>query len=229
MNNRKVVSSLLDKKRVESGMSDSRMGRMSYENFMSFIRDCDPAEIAKYRHIPFSEENNTLKIPFLGDPYYVHWPEGSVEPGVNSRPDYRVYVLLLRYLEYGQTFSAMKGSILSSWATHADAYLHTVFEEQVLKSAAQMFATREQRDNLEKAVTALGGRCVRDDGITCSFEVFPGENVVIRIHGEPAKAQMSFSPVITEALDMSDQIVLGNLILFKLYKLVNQIDAPVQD
>lgn len=97
----KYLNALLDKKKVEEAVSEKRMGKLPYEHYAHLFKDFEPEDIVSRTGVPFIKdaEGGILDVPLMNDTYRVYWPSGNVDALEGAVPDYKTFVILLRWLE----------------------------------------------------------------------------------------------------------------------------------
>lgn len=225
MNSRSCVLSILDKKRISTGYKYSRMGRPLYEHCMNLFCQCDPKSVAARSGVPYNEHDHTFTVSFLDERYRVSYPDGTVEPVGSARPDYRIYVLVLRWLQNGSLPGAF-AQPSSSMLNGIRSPLHNEFYNKVLAPAARAYKTPEARAELARAVRTIGGTAIQDGrDMNATFQVLPGADVTLSLDSY-GSAKMLFSPELYRAYDMLDFLAIGELSLRRLDKIIAQQAQP---
>ncbi|MGI6109116.1 MAG: DUF3786 domain-containing protein [Eubacteriaceae bacterium] len=229
--NNKYLEALLDKKQVQEAIEDKRMGRIPYEHYANIFGDYDPREIEKNTGIPFLADESgggTFDVPLMGQLYRVSWPDGSVEPFDGARPDYKTYVMILRWLQNKKAGKPEdhRPEALSYKDIPGGNHYYASYEGRVLKRSAFTFAHPQMYPGLEKAAEKLGGgRSGRGD-FSIRFEFLPDIWITLILwNGDeefPPDAQILYDSDIGDTFDAEDLAVMGDIFVPRLKELAKE-------
>ena len=218
----KYLNALLDKKKVEEAVSEKRMGKLPYEHYAHLFKDFEPEDIVSRTGVPFIKdaEGGYFDVPLMNDTYRVYWPSGNVDALEGAVPDYKTFVILLRWLENKKAGGARIPQNLSYKEIPGGAHYYGSYEGRVLKRSAFTFAKPEMYEGLERAAEVLDGGKSDQGDFSIRFRFLPDTYLTLILwNGDdefPPDAQILYDSDITDAFDAEDLAVMGDLFIPRL-------------
>lgn len=132
--------------------------------------DLDPAEVAKNAEVELSKDRNTIKVPFIGQDFFVSHPDGKVKTGEGEVASIYLAIIILHYLA-----TADGKPLTGRWIAYrhlpgGDIYIEP-FQKRAVTPFLKTFGDRP--DDFQKAAKALGGHRLQISGISMVVPVLP--------------------------------------------------------
>jgi hypothetical protein len=169
---------------------------------------------------PVDDSRGWFQIPFFGESYQVHWPDGSVQreadPGPASVAD---SILLLHYL-----LTADGTPMADQWIAFRNLPgglgYDAAFHGRASSRLARAFGAR--RTAFEAAARQLGGEALSFGDASFSFRLLPRVWLAVVLHVAdeefPAHANVLFDAAASHYLPTEDLAVLGGMLAGRLIK-----------
>ncbi len=130
----------------------------------------DPAEVATCAEVELGKDEKTLKVPFIGQSFFVSHPDGKVKTTEGEEASIYLAIIILHYL------STADGKPLTGrWIAYrhlpgGDIYIDP-FQKRAVTPFLKTFGDRP--NDFQKAAEALGGHRLEISGISMVVPVLP--------------------------------------------------------
>jgi len=130
----------------------------------------DPAEVATKAEVELSKDRTSIKVPFIGQNFFVSHPDGKVKTVEGEEASIYLAIIILHYL-----VTAEGKPLTGRWIAYrhlpgGDVYIEP-FQKRAVTPFLKTFGDRPE--DFQKAAKALGGHRLETSGISMLIPVLP--------------------------------------------------------
>jgi hypothetical protein len=186
--------------------------KRSYYNLEETLRqaaerfsEVDPAEAAQNAGATYNPDKQTITVTFIGDEFWVEHPSGKVTGADGEETSLYLAIIILHYL-----VTATGTPLTGNWIAFrhlpgGDIYIEP-FQNRAVKPFLKNFG--DNPEEFKKAALSLGGREIKQSGISMVIYVLPRVPICFTIWpGDdelPASATILFDEAASSYLPTED-------------------------